>query len=119
MTSHTAVTTHEQGGNSYGFLLRQLLWVALGIAGMYWLMNTDYRKLRQPRIIFRVSKDERAEIKASADAAGLTVVGGFNSGDPEVMFEEYGLGKGAWRRQRTPQRRPRTRAALVARGPWN
>jgi len=28
------------------------------------------------------------------DAAGLTVVGGFNSGDPEVMFEEYGLGKG-------------------------
>ena len=34
------------------FLLRQLLWVALGIAGMFWLMNTDYRKLRQPRVIF-------------------------------------------------------------------
>ncbi len=28
------------------------------------------------------------------DAAGLTIVGGFNSGDPEVMFEEHGLGKG-------------------------
>src|SRR5271163_970465 len=50
--SASAVTAHEQGGNSYGFLLRQLLWVALGIGGMYWLMNTDYRKLRQPRIIF-------------------------------------------------------------------
>ena len=34
------------------FLLRQLLWIALGIAGMFWLMNTDYRKLRQPRVIF-------------------------------------------------------------------
>ena len=32
--------------------MRQLLWVALGIAGMFWLMNTDYRKLRQPRVIF-------------------------------------------------------------------
>ncbi len=34
------------------FLLRQLLWLALGIAGMFWLMNVDYRKLRQPRVIF-------------------------------------------------------------------
>ena len=39
-------------GNGYYFLLRQLLWVALGMAGMFWLMNTDYRKLRQPRVIF-------------------------------------------------------------------
>jgi hypothetical protein len=31
------------------------------------------RRQRQPRIIFRVSKEERAEIKAAADAAGLTV----------------------------------------------
>ena len=24
----------------------------IGIAGMFWLMNPDYRKLRQPRVIF-------------------------------------------------------------------
>lgn len=50
--SASAVTLREEGGNGYGFLLRQLLWVSLGIAGMFWLMNTDYRKLRQPRVIF-------------------------------------------------------------------
>ena len=50
--SASAVTLREQGGNGYAFLLRQLLWVALGIAGMFLLMKTDYRKLRQPRVIF-------------------------------------------------------------------
>jgi cell division protein FtsW len=33
-------------------LLRHLLWIALGLAGMFWLMNADYRKFRQPRVIF-------------------------------------------------------------------
>ena len=42
----------SKDGNGYEFLLRQLLWVAFGMAGMFWLMNTDYRKLRQPRVIF-------------------------------------------------------------------
>ena len=50
--SASAVTAREQYGNGYTFLLRQLLWIVLGIAGMFWLMNTDYRKLRQPRVIF-------------------------------------------------------------------
>jgi cell division protein FtsW len=50
--SASAVTLREQGGNGYAFLLRQLLWAAIGIAGMFWLMRTDYRKLRQPRVIF-------------------------------------------------------------------
>lgn len=50
--SSSAMTAREQYGNGYYFLLRQLLWIALGIAGMFWLMNTDYRKLRQPRVIF-------------------------------------------------------------------
>lgn len=50
--SASAVTLREQGGNGYEFLLRQLLWAAFGMAGMFLLMNTDYRKLRQPRVIF-------------------------------------------------------------------
>jgi cell division protein FtsW len=50
--SASAVTLRQEGGHSYAFLIRQLLWVAIGIAGMFWLMNTDYRKLRQPRVIF-------------------------------------------------------------------
>ena len=50
--SASAMTAREKYGNGYYFLLRQLLWVTLGIAGMFWLMNTDYRKLRQPRVIF-------------------------------------------------------------------
>jgi cell division protein FtsW len=50
--SASAVTLREQGGNGYSVLLRQLLWAAIGMAGMFWLMRTDYRKLRQPRVIF-------------------------------------------------------------------
>ncbi|HXJ18032.1 MAG TPA: putative lipid II flippase FtsW [Candidatus Polarisedimenticolia bacterium] len=50
--SASAMIAREQYGNAYYFLLRQLLWIVLGIGGMFWLMNTDYRKLRQPRVIF-------------------------------------------------------------------
>jgi cell division protein FtsW len=50
--SASAITAREQFGNGYHFLFRQLLWVALGIAGMFWLMNTGYRKLCQPTAIF-------------------------------------------------------------------
>lgn len=50
--SASAMTAREQYGNGYHFFVRQVLWVAIGIAGMFWLMNTDYRKLRQPRVIF-------------------------------------------------------------------
>ena len=42
----------EHDGNGSYFLVRQILWIAIGIAGMFWLMNTDYRKLRQPPVIF-------------------------------------------------------------------
>ena len=46
--SASAMTASEQFGAGYIFLLRQLIYVVLGIAGMFWLMNMDYRKLRQP-----------------------------------------------------------------------
>ncbi|HWF38022.1 MAG TPA: putative peptidoglycan glycosyltransferase FtsW [Candidatus Acidoferrales bacterium] len=52
--SASAVTAREQYGNGYFFLLRQALWLAIGIAGMFALMNLDYRKLRQPRVVFTI-----------------------------------------------------------------
>ena len=50
--SASAITASEQFGAGYIFLLRQLIYVVLGIAGMFWLMNMDYRRLRQPRVVF-------------------------------------------------------------------
>jgi cell division protein FtsW len=50
--SASAVTAREIYGNAYVFLIRQLVCIALGIGGMFWLMNTDYRMLRQARVIF-------------------------------------------------------------------
>ena len=50
--SASAVTAREQYGNGYHFLLRQILWLALGLAGMFAMMNVDYRKLRQPQFVF-------------------------------------------------------------------
>ena len=50
--SASAITAHDEHGSAYYFLLRQLLWLALGIGGMFGLMNLDYRKLRQPKVIF-------------------------------------------------------------------
>jgi cell division protein FtsW len=50
--SASAVIAREQFGNAYTFILRQLVWLALGLAGMFWLMNLDYRRLRQPAVIF-------------------------------------------------------------------
>jgi cell division protein FtsW len=50
--SASAVTAREQYGNGYYFLLRQLVWFALGLLGMFALMNLDYRKLREPQFVF-------------------------------------------------------------------
>src|SRR6202140_1008061 len=50
--SASAVTAREQYGNGYHFLLRQLLWLALGLAGMFAMMQTDYRRLREPKFVF-------------------------------------------------------------------
>lgn len=50
--SASAVTAKQMYGNGYVFLERQLVFLALGLFGMIRLMNFDYRKLRQPRIIY-------------------------------------------------------------------
>src|ERR1700731_3420083 len=49
--SASAVTARDQYGNGYHFLLRQLLWLAMGLGGMMLVMNFDYRKLRRPEVI--------------------------------------------------------------------
>src|SRR5712675_1711610 len=50
--SASAVTARDEFGHGYHFLLRQLLWLALGLGGMMAVMNVDYRKLRRPEVIF-------------------------------------------------------------------
>jgi cell division protein FtsW len=49
--SASAVTARDEYGNGYHFLLRQLLWLALGLGGMMVVMNVDYRKLRRPEVV--------------------------------------------------------------------
>ena len=52
--SASAVTAEQQYGHSYIFLLRQAAWLLLGLGGMFVLMRTDYRKLREPAVIYPV-----------------------------------------------------------------
>src|SRR5260370_6686577 len=49
--SASALTAREQYGNSYHFLLRQLLWLAIGLVAMFAMINLDYRRLRQPKFV--------------------------------------------------------------------
>jgi len=50
--SASAVTAEHQYGHSYIFLLRQAAWLLLGLFGMFVLMRTDYRRLREPAVIY-------------------------------------------------------------------
>src|SRR5271168_362063 len=50
--SASAVTADSQYGHSYIFLARQAVWLVAGIVGMFALMRTDYRKLREPAVIY-------------------------------------------------------------------
>jgi len=50
--SASAVTAQHQYGRSYIFLLRQTSALIIGIAGMFVLMRTDYRKLREPAVVY-------------------------------------------------------------------
>jgi cell division protein FtsW len=50
--SASAVTAEHQYGRSYIFLLRQAAWLVIGLGGMFALMRTDYRRLREPTVVF-------------------------------------------------------------------
>ena len=52
--SASAVMARDEYGNGSHFLLRQLLWLAIGLGVMMAVMNMDYRKLRRPEVIFTV-----------------------------------------------------------------
>src|SRR5438045_1880104 len=52
--SASAVTAQQQYGHSYIFLARQAAWLFIGILGMFALIRTDDRRLREPAVIYTV-----------------------------------------------------------------
>ncbi|HEY6127579.1 MAG TPA: putative lipid II flippase FtsW [Candidatus Acidoferrum sp.] len=54
ISSASAVTAANEYGHWYYFLMRQAAWLFIGLAGMFVLMRTDYRKLREPVVVYSV-----------------------------------------------------------------
>ncbi len=52
--SSSAVTAEQQFGQPYHFLLRQAIWLVVGLLGMFALMKLDYHKLREPAVVYTV-----------------------------------------------------------------
>src|SRR5271169_906327 len=52
--SASAVTAEQQFGHSYHFVLRQVIWLVVGLLGMFTLMKLDYHKLREPAVVYSV-----------------------------------------------------------------
>src|SRR6202040_968824 len=50
--SASAVTAEKEYTHSYYFLVRQAAWLILGLLGMFALMRTDYRRLREPAVVY-------------------------------------------------------------------
>src|SRR5580693_6960530 len=50
--SASAVTAENKYSHSYYFLVRQAVWLVLGLLGMFALMRTDYRRLREPAVVY-------------------------------------------------------------------
>jgi cell division protein FtsW len=50
--SASAVTAEKEYTHSYYFLIRQAAWLVLGLLGMFALMRTDYRRLREPAVVY-------------------------------------------------------------------
>jgi cell division protein FtsW len=50
--SASAVTAQQQFGHSYHFVLRQVIWLVVGLLGMFALMKMDYHKLREPAVVY-------------------------------------------------------------------
>ncbi len=52
--SASSALAQEAHGNAYHFLVRQIVWAVLGLVGMAAAMRLDYRKLRQPVVVYSV-----------------------------------------------------------------
>ena len=50
--SASAVMAKERFGSAYGFLLKQLVWAVAGFAVMVVAMKIDYKRLRNPGLVF-------------------------------------------------------------------
>ena len=50
--SASAMTAQEMYGRSYVFVLRQVVWLLAGLAGMFGLMKMDYHRLREPMVVY-------------------------------------------------------------------
>jgi cell division protein FtsW len=50
--SASAVTAQQQYGHSYIFVLRQIVWLLAGLAGMFALMKLDYHRLKEPAVVY-------------------------------------------------------------------
>lgn len=50
--SASAVTAQSQTGSAYGFFLRQMAALLVGLSGMVGLSRLDYRVLRRPHVVF-------------------------------------------------------------------
>jgi cell division protein FtsW len=50
--SASAMTAQEMYGHSYVFVLRQVVWLIAGLAGMFGLMKMDYHLLREPMVVY-------------------------------------------------------------------
>lgn len=50
--SASAVYASELTGHPATFLLRQLVWVAMGVAGIFLVLQLDHRRLCQPAVVF-------------------------------------------------------------------
>ena len=52
--SASSALAQEQHGNAYHFLVKQALWAALGLVVMVAATRLDYRRLRQPSVVYSV-----------------------------------------------------------------
>ncbi len=50
--SASAITSQAASGSPYSFLIKQAVWAVLGLAAMTVLMQVDYKKYNQPRVVF-------------------------------------------------------------------
>ena len=50
--SASAITSQAASGSPYSFLIKQAVWAVLGLAAMTVLMQVDYKKYSQPRVVF-------------------------------------------------------------------
>jgi cell division protein FtsW len=50
--SASAVTAEHQYGHAYVFVMRQVVWLLVGLLGMFALMKLDYHRLKEPAVVY-------------------------------------------------------------------